>query len=272
MNKIIITLALGAILVPSLSMASIDTNLQYGMQNTEVSELQDFLVTKGYMNVSTGFFGLLTLNAVEKYQGDNDIPNTGYVGTLTRAQVNKELVSDTSASTQAAIDETGTSTPVFICPVGFTCIPVGQSIITDQVNTQVQNTPSQPIQNTNINTNNTVVTPPSSPTFSFSDAEICPKIGTGTNDVNGNPKYYPPLTIVPLNVSGGFYQAILTYSTQAGNGSASYQSGGVMNPLFGIWHTSTSTENVNYILQFKDQSGGTILSNSGSVNLPGICQ
>lgn len=59
--------------------------------NGDVSALQDFLQTKGYLNSEpTGFFGIVTLRAVKKLQSDNDINPTGFVGALTRAKI-KEL-------------------------------------------------------------------------------------------------------------------------------------------------------------------------------------
>ncbi len=95
------------------AMAAIDVNLKYGQTSTEVTELQDFLVDKGLLNVSpTGYFGLLTLNAVKAYQTSKAIPNTGYVGVLTRTAINSELEVATASSTEAEITETGTTTPI----------------------------------------------------------------------------------------------------------------------------------------------------------------
>lgn len=57
--------------------------------NGEVSALQDFLQTKGFLSSEpSGFFGLLTLGAVKSFQIANSIDQTGYVGPLTRAKIN----------------------------------------------------------------------------------------------------------------------------------------------------------------------------------------
>ena len=56
--------------------------------NGDVSALQDFLQAKGHLNSEpTGFFGLLTLGAVKKFQSANGIESTGFVGPLTRAKI-----------------------------------------------------------------------------------------------------------------------------------------------------------------------------------------
>lgn len=101
----------------SLVSASIDQNLKYGQTNTEVRELQDFLVDKGLLTQSTGFFGLLTLKAVQKYQTSVNLPSTGYVGAMTRSSINGELSDAIASSTEAAIAEEGTSTPIGDTPV-----------------------------------------------------------------------------------------------------------------------------------------------------------
>lgn len=59
-------------------------NLRVGMRNEEVRELQKRL----NMTSQTGFFGPLTFIAVQKYQRDNGIIATGFVGPLTRAKLN----------------------------------------------------------------------------------------------------------------------------------------------------------------------------------------
>src|SRR3989344_3132848 len=68
-------------------------NLRYrstnAQTNDEVSLLQDFLQTNGYLDSSpTGFFGLLTFAAVKKFQTASAIEPTGFVGPLTRGKIN----------------------------------------------------------------------------------------------------------------------------------------------------------------------------------------
>jgi len=71
---------------------SIQNNLRYRTRdwsvNGEVSTLQDFLATKGYLKSEpTGFLGILTMAAVQKFQSDQGIAATGFVGPITRAKI-----------------------------------------------------------------------------------------------------------------------------------------------------------------------------------------
>ena len=74
------------------SCINLSNNMRYRMRdisvNGEVSTLQDFLQTRGYLNSEpTGFFGILTLKAVKDFQSANGISPTGYVGPITRAKI-----------------------------------------------------------------------------------------------------------------------------------------------------------------------------------------
>ena len=151
MKKIIATI-IGLAILPSMAFASIDSNLKYGMSGQQVSELQEFLVTKGFLQVQpTGNFYSLTLGAVKAFQIANGIPNTGYVGMLTRAEINNELTADIASSTGAEIQETGTTTPIVVDQPSTTTFvqtiaPV-QPVQTYSYVTPVINTQSLPIQN-----------------------------------------------------------------------------------------------------------------------------
>lgn len=69
-----------------------DTNLKFGMKGEAIVNLQNALKIKGFFNYeSTGNFGLITLFAVKSYQKANNIPNTGFVGELTRKQLNLDF-------------------------------------------------------------------------------------------------------------------------------------------------------------------------------------
>lgn len=108
MKKILI---LGLFLLPSMALASIDINLKYGARGTEVTELQEFLIDKGFLTgTATGNFFSLTRKAVVAYQVSVGLPNTGFVGILTRNKINTELSTADASSTQAEITETGTTT------------------------------------------------------------------------------------------------------------------------------------------------------------------
>ena len=71
-----------------------EMNLRYGLTDADafssVSDLQQILIDQGYLNIEapTGYFGRLTFRAVKVLQADNDIPNTGFVGILTRGFLN----------------------------------------------------------------------------------------------------------------------------------------------------------------------------------------
>jgi len=111
--KKIITLVLTLLLVPFFASASLDTNLYYGLRNnSDVRELQEFLIDKGFLTGSTtGNFLSLTLKAVKQYQASVGIIQTGYVGTLTRTAINNELATNLQGSNQEATNETGTTPP-----------------------------------------------------------------------------------------------------------------------------------------------------------------
>ena len=77
------------------SCVELNSNLQYRDNNIlsggEVSLLQDFLNSKGYLSAeSTGYFGDQTFAAVKSFQMENGVEGTGYVGSLTRAKI-KEI-------------------------------------------------------------------------------------------------------------------------------------------------------------------------------------
>lgn len=65
------------------------TNLYRGIRSDEVKKLQTHLIGKGYTVQATGYYGTITETAVKKFQSDNGIPQTGTVGPLTRAALNK---------------------------------------------------------------------------------------------------------------------------------------------------------------------------------------
>lgn len=62
-------------------------NLGFGMKNDDIKRVQHVL------NVlpETGFFGLMTLSAVIRYQRANNITPTGFVGPITRASLNAKF-------------------------------------------------------------------------------------------------------------------------------------------------------------------------------------
>jgi len=95
-----------ALLIMPLVSSAVDTNpnsntetcvsFSYGLNyqsrdattNGEVSKLQNFLQSKGYLNSEpTGYFGLLTTQAVKNFQNANGLVGDGNVGPTTRAKI-----------------------------------------------------------------------------------------------------------------------------------------------------------------------------------------
>jgi hypothetical protein len=65
-----------------------------GSSGTDVTNLQNILIHEGLLKIDTptGYFGPLTEAAVKLYQAAHGIPTTGFVGPLTRAQLNTVAV------------------------------------------------------------------------------------------------------------------------------------------------------------------------------------
>ena len=167
MKKIILPIVLGFILIPSLSFASIDKNLSYGSRGPQVTELQEFLIDKGFLQgTSTGNFYSLTLKAVKSFQLTNNIPNTGYVGVLTRTEINNKLNAETASSTAEQISETGTTNPVATTSAVLTQLQQQNQLLQQQLSQlQTQTQQVQSIQNSlNQVVQNTTPTPVVIPT------------------------------------------------------------------------------------------------------------
>lgn len=66
-------------------------NLRLGMRASDVTELQNTLITQGYLNIenTTGYFGNLTRNAVMKWQAKNINLSTGFFGPISREFINR---------------------------------------------------------------------------------------------------------------------------------------------------------------------------------------
>ncbi len=97
---------------PAPIAASFTANLQVGSRGSNTIFLQTWLIQNGYdipsissNKAAKGFFGNETRKAVQKYQKDHGIPQTGFVGPLTRTALNGE------ASAVVPVK----------CPEGYTC-------------------------------------------------------------------------------------------------------------------------------------------------------
>ncbi len=76
--------------------------LTMGVTNSDIVILQTFLRSRGFLpasQVSTGFFGNLTFQAVQGYQRSKGLVPDGKVGPITRAALNAELGGTTPAPT-----------------------------------------------------------------------------------------------------------------------------------------------------------------------------
>ncbi|MEK7184698.1 MAG: peptidoglycan-binding domain-containing protein [Patescibacteria group bacterium] len=126
MKKIIVSsaIALTVALVGAASVnAAYNANLSVGSTGADVSALQAFLISKGFSipaissgAATPGYFGSQTKSAVVAYQASVSLPNTGFVGPLTRGVLN------------------GTSSyvaPVAVgCPIGYTCTANPGTVVT----------------------------------------------------------------------------------------------------------------------------------------------
>jgi hypothetical protein len=68
-------------------------NLHRGMRHQDIARLQEILISDGFSIPAgaTGFFGPQTLAAAKAYQKSRGIVQTGFVGPITRGQLNREL-------------------------------------------------------------------------------------------------------------------------------------------------------------------------------------
>ena len=111
MKKILVSVFVFSILLPTLAFASFDTSLKYGSKGSAVNDLQDFLVSQGFLKGKVdGSFGLVTLNAVKAFQSANGLSSDGYFGKASRAKANDVLATILQPSNTAEQAETGTIT------------------------------------------------------------------------------------------------------------------------------------------------------------------
>jgi peptidoglycan hydrolase-like protein with peptidoglycan-binding domain len=138
--------------VAAAQSATFNTNLTVGSTGADVVALQTWLMANGYSipalsaGTAKGYFGTQTKAAVMAYQAKVGVPNTGFVGPMTRAKLNG-----------------GVSAPVaagFTCPAGYKCTansgttPVVSGVATEGLFTVKQ--AAQPANNTNVTSNSNV--------------------------------------------------------------------------------------------------------------------
>lgn len=78
--------------------------MYYGMSGTDVSNVQRFLIGTGHLRgiAATGYFGVLTRDAVTAYQISRGISAVGSVGPLTRAAINGEMCRGAQSAGQSS--------------------------------------------------------------------------------------------------------------------------------------------------------------------------
>lgn len=113
---------------------SFNNNLNYRKTdagtNGEVSVLQDFLITNGYLDGSTtGFFGLKTVAAVKKFQIANNISATGTVGATTGGKIKAMTCAGESGSVSA--------NPVMPSAPTIPSVSQQSSAVTDALQSQI---------------------------------------------------------------------------------------------------------------------------------------
>jgi peptidoglycan hydrolase-like protein with peptidoglycan-binding domain len=108
------------------SCLNITRNLKLGVrdysENSEVKSLQNFLINYNYLKTDpTGYFGLLTLNAVKDFQKQNGLPAVGMVGPLTKEKIRNTTCS--SAKNIETSNPTGSTLPKIETTVNTASIP-----------------------------------------------------------------------------------------------------------------------------------------------------
>ena len=144
MKKILLSVFVFSILLPTFAFASFDTSLKYGSKGDAVSNLQDFLVSQGFLKGNVdGSFGLVTLKAVEAFQSANGLSADGYFGKASRAKANDILATILQPSNTAEQAETGTVATVPTV-AGCTATSAYSSTTGQPCNSTTQPTPNLP--------------------------------------------------------------------------------------------------------------------------------
>lgn len=96
------------------SSATFNSNLTVGSTGADVTALQNWLASKGFLSATArGYFGPATKAALAAYQASVGItPATGYFGPITRAKVNAEAGSMTTGGTTTTTTTTTTTSGI----------------------------------------------------------------------------------------------------------------------------------------------------------------
>lgn len=128
MKKVLVATGVAVLAIATVAAAQgyvFSTNLTVGSTGPAVVALQTALISAGY-NIpaiasgaaAKGYFGAQTQSAVKAYQSAHGVPNTGFVGPLTRAALNGGTTAMTTTTTTSA------------CPAGYVCTPVAGNTTT----------------------------------------------------------------------------------------------------------------------------------------------
>ena len=130
MKKVLLTTGIAVLALATLVSAAYDVNLTVGSTGADVVALQTALISAGFDipaitsgAAAPGYFGSQTKAAVKLYQAANGVPNTGFVGPLTRGVLNSGGgVAIATAGCPVGYTCTANNVPVTVtCPVGYTC-------------------------------------------------------------------------------------------------------------------------------------------------------
>jgi len=129
-QKVLLVTGIAVLAVASIAAAAWNTNLTVGSTGADVVALQNALIAGGFSipSISSGaatpgYFGSQTKAAVQAYQSARGIPNTGFVGPLTRAALNAGPAS-VGTTCPAGYNCTANNVVTPVCPAGYTCTAI----------------------------------------------------------------------------------------------------------------------------------------------------
>ena len=138
MKKFLIASGIATLAFAAVAMAqgyTFSSNLTVGSTGPDVVALQTWLITSGYQipaitsgAASKGYFGSQTQAAVKLFQAAKGVPNTGFVGPLTRGVLNGgSTVSTVSSNCLAGWTSASYSGTMYCVPPGSS-LPAGNTL------------------------------------------------------------------------------------------------------------------------------------------------
>ena len=75
-------------------------------KDVHIKNIQKMLIDKGYMTgTTTGYFGVVTREAIKQYQKDQGIPSTGTIGAMTRNNFKSACADDRNATSSVMMGQ-----------------------------------------------------------------------------------------------------------------------------------------------------------------------